>query len=50
MLSSLIKANEGHDVATADIAGAYLKGFMRDFVLMKFVGNTNSIVRHESKS
>jgi len=40
MLSIIIEAYEGRDVATADIAGAYLKAYMRDFVLMKFVGDT----------
>jgi hypothetical protein len=37
----MIDANEERDVATADIAGAYLKALMRDFVmLMKFTGDT----------
>jgi hypothetical protein len=38
MISFLIDAYEGRDVATADVAGAYLKAYMRDFVLMKFTG------------
>lgn len=38
MLSIIIDAFEDRDVATADVAGAYLKAFMDDFVIMKFVG------------
>jgi hypothetical protein len=39
MLSITIKdAREGRDVATADVAGAYLKADMDDFVIMKFTG------------
>ena len=38
MLSIIIEAFEGRDVATADVAGAYLKAPMNDFVVMKFVG------------
>jgi hypothetical protein len=38
MLSIIIEAFEGRDVATADVAGAYLKAPMDDFVVMKFVG------------
>ena len=44
MLSILIDAYEGRDVATADIAGAYLKVFMKDFVLMRFSGETVRIL------
>ena len=41
MLSIIIEEYKGRDVATADIAGAYLKAFVvHDFVLMKFVGDT----------
>ena len=40
MLSMIVEAYEGRDVATADIAGAYLKAYMKDFVLMKFTGET----------
>ena len=36
--SVIIDAFEARDVATADVAGAYLKAFMDDFVIMKFVG------------
>jgi hypothetical protein len=38
MIYFLIDAYKGRDVATADVAGAYLKAYMRDFVLMKFTG------------
>jgi Reverse transcriptase (RNA-dependent DNA polymerase) len=38
MLSIIVDAYEGRDVATADIAGAYLKAYMDDFVIMKFTG------------
>jgi hypothetical protein len=37
MLSVMIDAHRGiPDVATADVAGAYLKAYMTDFVVMKF--------------
>ena len=38
MLSFLIDAYESRDVACADVAGAYLKAYMKDYVLMKFTG------------
>jgi hypothetical protein len=38
MMSMMIDAKEGQDVATADVAGAYLKADMDDFVIMKFIG------------
>ena len=38
MLSILIDAHEKQDVATANVAGAYLKAYMDDIVLMKFSG------------
>ena len=44
ILSILIEAYEGRDVATADIAGAYLKALMKDFVLMRFSGETVRIL------
>jgi hypothetical protein len=44
MLSIIIDAYEGRDVATADIAGAYLKAYMKDFVLKKFSGDTVRIL------
>ena len=37
-LTILIDTYEERDVATADVAGAYLKAFMDDYVLMKFTG------------
>ena len=36
MLWIMIDALERRDVATADVVGAYLKAYMKDFVLMKF--------------
>ena len=36
MLTIIIDAYEGRDVATAVIAGAYLKAYMRGFVVMEF--------------
>ena len=44
MLSIMIDAYEGRDVATADIAGAYLKAYMDDFVVMKFTGESVDIL------
>ena len=44
ILSIIIDAYEGRDVATADIAGAYLKAYMKDFVLMRFSGETVRIL------
>jgi hypothetical protein len=44
MLSIIVDAYEGRDVATADIAGAYLKAYMKDFVLMKFSGPTVKVL------
>jgi hypothetical protein len=44
MLSIIIEAFEGRDVATADVAGAYLKAYMDDFVIMKFVGTSVRIL------
>jgi hypothetical protein len=43
MLSIIIDAFEARDVATADVVGAYLKAFMDNFVIMKFVGPSVSI-------
>ena len=39
MLSLMIDAKEGRDVATANVAGAYLKAEMDDFMVMKLTGN-----------
>ncbi|KAI2510045.1 Reverse transcriptase (RNA-dependent DNA polymerase) [Fragilaria crotonensis] len=44
MLSILIDAYENRDVGTADVVGAYLKAFMDDYVLMKFVGASVDIL------
>jgi hypothetical protein len=44
MLSIVIDAHEERDVATADVAGAYLKADMDDFVLMKFTGASVDIL------
>jgi hypothetical protein len=40
LLSILIDAHEGRYLATADMAGAYLKAKMDDLVLMKFTCKT----------
>ena len=37
-------AHEGRDFATADVAGAYLKADMDEFVVMKFVGESVDIL------
>lgn len=37
-LTIMIDALEGRDVATADVAGAYLNAFMRDVVIMRVTG------------
>jgi hypothetical protein len=44
LISILIDAYEGRDVATADVAGAYLNAYMRDFVIMKFTGESVRIL------
>jgi hypothetical protein len=44
MLSILIDVHEKRDVATADVAGAYLKADMDDFVIMKFTGKSVDIM------
>ena len=44
MLTVMIDAHERRDVATADIAGAYLKAKMDDFVLMKYTGQSVDIL------
>jgi hypothetical protein len=38
MISKGIDAHEQRDVGTSDIAGAYLKAYMKDYVIMKFTG------------
>ena len=44
MLILITAAIEGRDVAIADVAGAYLKADMNDFVLMKLEGATVDIM------
>jgi hypothetical protein len=40
LLLIMVDAYERRDVGTADIAGAYLNAYMKDFVVMKFTGDT----------
>lgn len=44
MVSIDTDAHEHRDVATADIAGAYLKAYMKDYVVMKFTGTSVDIL------
>jgi hypothetical protein len=44
ILTIMIDAFERRDVATADVAGAYLKAEMDDFVLIKFTGESVDIM------
>ena len=44
LLSLCIDAMEGRDVATADVAGAYLKTEMTDYVLVKVLGESAQIM------
>jgi hypothetical protein len=44
MLTIITEAHEARDVATADVAGAYLKADMVDFVVMKFTGESVDIL------
>jgi hypothetical protein len=44
MLTVMTDAHEARDVGTADVAGAYLKVTMKDFVLMKFTGASVDIL------
>jgi hypothetical protein len=44
MISIIVEAFESRDVATADVAGAFLKAFIDDFVIMKFVGASVKIL------
>ena len=44
MLSLMIDAKEGRDVATADVKGAYLHADMEDFVILKLVGEAVDIM------
>ena len=44
MLSLMIDAYEKRDVATADVAGAFLKGNMDDFVMIKLINEEVDIM------
>jgi hypothetical protein len=44
MMSLLIDAHEGRDVATADVVGAYLNAFMEDFTLLRVEGESVDIL------
>jgi hypothetical protein len=44
ILSLMIDSYEGRDVATADVAGAFLKGDMPDFVLIKLINEEVDIM------
>jgi hypothetical protein len=44
MLSILINAKECWDVATANVAGAYLHAEMKDFTLLKMEGKSVDIM------
>jgi hypothetical protein len=50
LLSILIDAHEGQDVATADVFGAYLRAYMDDEFIVKFSGEFMDILigmKHE---
>ena len=44
VLSIIVDAYENWDVGTADVAGAYLKADMDDFVIIKFTGEDSTFV------
>ena len=44
IMSLIIDAKEGRDVAIADVVGAYLKANMDDYVLVKLTGTTVDIM------
>ena len=44
ILSLIIDAHEGRDVAIADVVGAYLKAKMEDYVLVKLTGKEVDIM------
>ena len=44
MLTLIVDAMEGRDVATADVAGAYLNAKMDDYVLMRLEGEDVSLM------
>jgi hypothetical protein len=44
VLSIMTDAYERRDVGTADVVGAYLNAYMKDFVIMKFTGESLDIL------
>lgn len=44
MLSLLVDAHEKCDIATADVEGAYPHADMKDFIILKLVGNPVNIM------
>ena len=44
IISLLIDAREGRDVATEDVVGAYLLVNMKDYVLLRLTGDTVNIM------
>ena len=44
MMTMMVDAFEGRDVATADVAGAYLNVDMPDYVLLRFTGDMIDIM------
>ena len=44
LITLLIDAWEGRDVATADVVGAYLNAYIEDFVIVKLVGDEVDII------
>jgi hypothetical protein len=44
MCTLLVDAQEGRDVATADVVGAYLNADMNDFFLIKLTGDAVDIL------
>ena len=50
MFYILIDAYEGRDVANSDVVGADLNGFMDDFVILRFDGESVAILRAMNKA
>ena len=44
VITLLIDAKESRDVATADVVGIYLNAYMRDFVIIKLVGEEVELI------
>ena len=44
VITLLIDAKESRNVATADVVGAYLNAYMRDFVIIKLVGEEVELI------